>query len=422
MIKNSRIKHWAKLLLSFLAGQGSVQVINLLTGFFLLRWLSIDDFAQTSVIFGFQLTVGFLIDVGFSSSITALVGNRFQDKEIVGKYVRAAQGFRNQLFLVIIPLSSLAFYLIATKHNWPLVEQAVLFGSIIVSLFFQGWVGYYSSSLLMNKQISKYYTPQVAGSFARLSICYILHLSSALSAWTNTWINTAAIAINGLYYRYSSENFLIKPEKDDPNISREMFRYISPLIPSTIFYGFQGQISLFLITFFGQTKNIAEVAALGRLGQIFMLLGAFNLIVVEPYIAQVSQRDLPRRYTQIMTAGVLVATGIGIIGFVFPQPLLWLLGPKYQNLQIEVGWVVASSCIYYVGTLAWTMNSARKWIYWWFTLAYIVTVLITQLGGVLLLNLSTTMGVIYFNLISTTAYTVVNVTNSLFGFKHGSKI
>jgi O-antigen/teichoic acid export membrane protein len=421
VIKNSRIKHWAKLILSFLVGQGSVQVINLLTGFFLLRWLSVDDFAKVSVVFGFQITVGLLVDVGFSNSITALVGDRFQDKVLVGKYVRSAQRFRNQLFLVIIPISAIVFYVISSKHNWSFLEQTFLFSSVIVSLFFQGWIGYYSSSLLMNKQISEYYKPQVISSSSRLVLCYILYFSSALSAWTNAWISTAAIAINGFSYRRSATNFLIKADKNDSQLDQEMFQYISPLIPGVIFYAFQGQISLFIITFFGQTKGIAEIAALGRLGQLFVLLGAFNGIVIEPYIAQISQEFLPRRYFQVLGIGVSLAIAICLVGFIFPHPLLWLLGPKYQSLELEVGWVVAGSCLNYVGSMLWTMNCARKWIYWWATSAYIITLLVTQISCLIFLDLSTTMGVVYFSLISIGANTLIHIATTIFGFKNSSK-
>jgi O-antigen/teichoic acid export membrane protein len=417
--KKSRFKQWGKLLFSFLAGQGSVQVVNLITGFFLLRWMSIADFAQLSVVLGFQSTVGILVDVGFSGSITALVGNRSQDKEIVGK---AAQRFRNQLFVVIIPIAGIAFSLIANRQKWSVLEQVVLFGSIVGSLFFQGWIGYYSSSLLMNRQISEYYKPQLVGSVGRLVLSYILHISSALSAWANAWVSTVTIAINGFSYRHSAAKFLIKPEKNDSQISGEVFRYISPMIPGVVFMAFQGQISLFIITFFGQTKNVAEIAALGRLGQLFVLLSAFNGIVIEPYIAQVSQKVLLRRYFQILGGGILVAAVISMIGFVFPQPLLWLLGPKYQSLQMEVGWVLAGACLNYVGGVMWTMHSARKWVYWWGSFAYIFVLLATQIACLAMIDLSSTMGVIYFSLISTLAVMSIHIATGIVGFIHGSRI
>lgn len=421
-LKSPRVKRWTSLIGSFLVGQGSVQIFNLVTGFFLLRWMSVEDYAQFSVAFGFQSTLGILIDGGFSGSIVALVGDRFQDKEVVGKYINSAQQFRNRSFAVIIPLAGIAFYLIGTKHNWFWSEQVLLFGAITASLFFQGWAAYYSPPLLMHQQIVKYYKPQIIGSAVRLFSCYILYIISALSAWTNIWITTLTIALNGIFYRHSTVNFIDKPEKNDPVISKEMSRYISPLILGVIFTAFQGQISLAVISIMGKTQNIAEVAALGRLGQVFVLLGAFNGIVIGPYIAKVNLRDLPKRYLQILGITIFIASMISVIGFTFPQPLLWLLGSKYQNLGAEVGWTVAGACLSHVGGVMWTMNSARKWIYWWVNFAYIGIVLITQVGCLILMDLSTTLGVIYFSLISTLAVVLIMIAHAIFGFRYGVKI
>jgi O-antigen/teichoic acid export membrane protein len=421
-LKKIHIKHWLGIFASFLAGQGSVQVINLITGFFLLRWMSIDDFAQLSVVLGFQTTVGTLIDVGFSSSITALVGERFRDKAIVGTYIKAARKFRNKSFSVIIPLAGIAFHLIAAKHKWLWYEEVLLFGSIVASLFFQGWVACYSQPLLMHRQISEYYRPQFIGSVSRFVIVYILYIGSALSAWVNAWISTGVIVINGLFYRYNATKFIITPEKNDAHISSEMFSYISPLLPNIVFIAFQGQISLLIITFFGQTKSIAEVAALGRLGQVFVLLGGFNGIVIEPYIAQLDRKVLPQRYFLILSVGIFISSIICTIGFAFPLPLLWLLGSKYQDLQLEVGWVVAGACLNYIGGIMWTMHSARKWIYWWVSFAYIGIMLLVQVICLAIMDLHTTIGVVHFSFISTAAAILISISNAIFGFIYGPKI
>ncbi len=79
-MKPSRFKRWLPLILGFLAGQTSVQLLNLMTGFFLLRWLSVEQYAQYSVALGFQSTLSMPIYLGFSGSITALVGERSSDK------------------------------------------------------------------------------------------------------------------------------------------------------------------------------------------------------------------------------------------------------------------------------------------------------------------------------------------------------
>lgn len=408
-------RRWTALVFSFLVGQGSVQILNFITGFLLLRWLSVEAYAQYSVAFGFQSTLVMLVDLGFSGSIIALVGDRGSIKEVVGNYVRSAKYFRDRLFAVMIPLAAIAFPLVISKHNWDPITQLLLFVSVVSSLFFQGWGSCYSPPLLISQQIRKYYQPTILGALTRLVLCFILYLTSALSAWTSAWINSAMIALTGFLYHRSTTSLITEPRNINHKTNREMLRYLSPLFPALVFTAFQGQISLAIITIFGQTKSIAEVAALGRLGQLFSILGAFNSVVVAPYIAKVAYQNLTKKYFQLLGCTVIIALIISLVAFVYPQPLLWLLGSRYQNLRAEVGWVVTTSSVSYVGSVLLTMNGSRKWIYWWGSVFEIILIVVVQTICISTMELNTTLHVIYFSLIVTVSYLILYSLIGIYG-------
>ncbi len=86
-----------------LSGQSILQALNFITGFLLVRWLSIESYAQFGVVFGFQSTLAMLIDLGFGGCIVSLVGNRGDRPEIIGGYISAAHWFRTRLFAFIVP-------------------------------------------------------------------------------------------------------------------------------------------------------------------------------------------------------------------------------------------------------------------------------------------------------------------------------
>jgi O-antigen/teichoic acid export membrane protein len=409
------------LLLSFLVGQGLIQVLNLVAGFFLLRWMSVEAYAQYSVAFSFQSTLGVLLDLGFSGSIVALVGDRGSDAGVVGRYVRSARHVRNRLFLVLVPSAAVIFPFFLAEHKWPLTTQALLFVSIMVALYFQGWVSCYSPALLIRQRVNLYYRPQVAGAAGRALACLILHLASALTSWAAAWVNSAAVCVNGLLYRKEAGRLIDEAGPADSRTNREMLRYLAPLVPGTVFAAFQGQISVLLITWFGQTRAVAEVAALGRLGQLFLTLSAFNSVIVAPYIAKVPRRSLVRRYLQIVGGATAISVCICLVAFLYPAPFLWVLGPHYQALRREVTWTVAASCINYVGGVMWAMHSSLRWVYWWGTIAYISLLLITQTVCVSVMDLSTALNVIYFNLITGSAVTLIHVAGGAYGFRHGPR-
>lgn len=91
----------------------------------------------------------------------------------------------------------------------------------------------------------------------------------------------------------------------------------------------------------------------------------FNTVIINPYIAKVARPQLARRYLQIVGTAIVISAIICAVAFLFPEPFLWILGPKYQNLRAEVKWLMALSCLNYVSGVIWTIHSARRWIYWW---------------------------------------------------------
>lgn len=422
LLLNTRYKRWAGLISVFLAGQGSVQILNLVSGFLLLRWLSVEAYAQYSVAFGFQTTIGILIELGFAGSIIALVGDRGADKQVVGTFVRSAKHFRSRLFAIVIPIAAIVFPAVVSQQKWNWTTQLLLFASIVSSLSFQGWVSYYSAPLLINQQLKQYYQSQVICSFGRIILCFFLQLLSVLTSWTTAWVNSAVIAFNGWSYRQAAKPFITEPSSSNTEFNSKMLRYLSPLFPSIVFAAFQGQIALLIITLFGETESVAEVAALGRLGQLFFILAAFNSVVIEPYFAKLAHQYFVRRYFQIVGTAILVATVLFGFAFFFPEPLLWILGAKYQHLRIEIRWIVATACVGYVDGVIWTIHSSRKWLYWWGTIANIVSVLATQIICVIFMDLSTTINVIYFSLATTIVVMLVHIANGIYGFIFGSPI
>ena len=413
-ITSPRALKWTRLLSQFLTGQVVIQALNFLTGFLLLRWLSVTAYAQFSVAFAFQSTLGMLIDLGFSGSIVALVGSRGGDADIVGRYIRSARHFRNRMFVVMLGVSVIAFPLVTRNQHWPVSTKIFLFGAILASLFFQGWA-MYAAPLLINGRIKEFYQAQIFAAAGRLCCCFVLFETAALSAWTAAWVAAAALAATGLLYRKKSDHLILEPHRSDPVFNREMLGYLAPLIPGVVFTAFQGQISVALITVFGHTKNIAEVAALGRLGQLFAVFAAVNSVLIEPYIVKVSPSRLAVKYLVIVACSVVIAGSISAFSVVFPQPLLWVLGSKYGNLQKEIGWIVSGACVSYVAGVLWVMNSARKWLFWWYTNLYVFSVLLTQIICVVTMRLTTTHSVIILSFITSVVILATHITGGVYG-------
>jgi len=377
--------------------------------------MSVEHYAQFGVAFAFQSTVCMLADLGFSSSILALAGARAKDPEVLGKYVRSARHFRMILVCIVGVVFVICFPWITAAQPWNAATKVSLLASILCAVVVQGW-SMYQAPLMAHRQIDRLYQPQIAAGSVRLGISWLLHLSHALTGVAVSWLGTLALALSGWWIKRHTAHLIKEPEKSDPSANREMLRYLAPLIPGVAFTAFQGQISLWIITILGTTQNIAEVAALGRLGQLFGILTAFNGVIIGPYFASLPGPSILARYIQILTLAVLLAAMLSVWAFVFPAPLLWLLGPKYENLGGAVGWVILASCLSYVGGVMWTMHAARKWVFWWGTILYISLTMALQVLGFVYLDLSSTMGVVYFGTLAAAATLLVHLATAAFGF------
>jgi O-antigen/teichoic acid export membrane protein len=411
-----------RILLVYVTGQGLVQLISLFLGLLLLRWLNVYNYAQLSVAFSFQTTLSTLADLGFAGTIIALVGPRGNAPEVVGSYIRSGRHLRNVMLIWLIPVAAIVYIGIVRQHHWDALTSALLFVSIVASTYFSGMVSYYGAALLIRGELSRFYRHQLAGATFRLAVCGILYLAGGLCSWTTSWANALGFLLIGWLNQRESRPFVTLPMHPIPGVTRQMVRYIMPNMPSFIFAALQGQISLFLISFFGQTQSIAEVGALGRLGQIFLLLAGFNGTVIEPFMARLPKERVLRTYLTILAAASCICAIICLAGFFEPRLFLLLLGARYASLQRETGWLVLGSCLGYLTSVVWTMGAARRWIFWTTSWVSVSLILTTQIIFLSVFKVNSTIHVIYFSATTSGAYLVAVLFNGFYGFIRGPKV
>jgi O-antigen/teichoic acid export membrane protein len=404
------------LITTFFAGQGAIQLLGLIFGLVVVRLLTVQSYAQFSVALGFQTTLGSLMDLGYAGTIVPLVGERFADAEIVGAYVAAARHHRDRIFFILSPLAAICFWLLGRKQHWSWHTQLLLLISVLVQLYFSGRASYYSAPLMLRGDLRKLYRPQVFSALVRCLAPLPMRLIGALNGWTAALLNALVQVYNSIKLRRGCQPYIVEPRHGDPSVNREMLRYVVPAMPAVVFWAFQGQVSLYLVTLFGKTTNIAQVAALGRVGQMFAILMAFNVVLVEPYFARLQRGMLLRRYVQVVgLAGVFSAT-VALLSFRFPHPLLWLLGPQYRDLAPEVGWMVAASSIFYFAGVIWIINRSRKWLFWSGTAMEIGLTVVSEAVFVGTRGVTTTHNAILISVVAATSVLVAHSFVSVYGF------
>lgn len=405
----------------FLLGQGASQGLTLLAGLYLVRHLSVQSYAQFGLAIGFQTMFLTLMDLGFAGTIVPLVGSRKDDRVLVGQHVRAARHLRNLAFYVIGPIAALSFLGVMHRQHWGLGLQMVLLASVLLTLYSGGKASYFAAPLFMHGKLRAYYLLQVLGSAVRLGSYVLLAYVGGLNAWIAAIIGALTVTITSEYYQRQATPLMDWPAHEDAETERKIVRYIMPAAPAMIFTAFQGQITLILISLFGgQTAYIAQVAALGRIGQVFTVLMTFNLIVIEPYIARLNQRRLLPTFVALASFACLALAPVIYGAFAFPQVFLLLIGPKYVTLRDLLGWVVLAASLNYLGGLIWMMNRARKWVFWSGSFLEVSLLVTAQIAFVALVGVRNTRDAVFLTLAASVCPLIAHIYVSVYGFCKGT--
>jgi O-antigen/teichoic acid export membrane protein len=418
-VAQSRAGRIMRMITGFLLGQGASQVINILAGLFLVHYLSVKEYAQWGVATGYQSTFSILMDSGLSATIIPLVGDRTHDRALIGRYVRAARHLRSRLFWTLTPFAALAFFATVHKHHWGWPIEIALVLSVLLTVYSGGMVSFYSAPLLLAGRLREYYVPQIVLGATRLLVYVALAFGGALSAWTAAGLGALNLTFNGKLIRKASLRCIDWPEQEDPALERELVSYVLPSTPAMLFAAFQAQLTLFLVSIFGSTVAIAEVAALTRIGTLFAMLMTFNTIVIEPFIARISPQRLPKYFVGFILIALVACAPFVVVAFRWPGAYLLILGTKYEGIRATMGWYVFSVYLNFVSGLIWIMNRARKWVFWSGSILEVVLLLVVQIAFLALVGVHTTQQAVYLGLASSGCYLVTHGYVAIRGFAKG---
>jgi hypothetical protein len=178
----------------------------------------------------------------------------------------------------------------------------------------------------------------------------------------------------------------------------------------------QGQIAIWLISLFGNTQNIAEVGALGRLEVLFTLIISIMENILSPSFARCQSRNnLIKMYFKILGVTIILEILIVLTTLIFPSQILWLLGSKYYNLQDVLLLMTIGAVLKNLVSTILSMNNSKAWLEnsW----VIIPIILVWQSLLLLFLNISTVRGVIWFGIMTNIPYLIFYLFLSYRGFK-----
>ena len=401
---------------SFVTVQVIVQLIGFLSGILLIRMLEQGEYAFFTIANTMQGTLNLLADVGISVGLVSIGGRVWQDRPRFSQLISTALHLRRRLALAAaIAITPLLYFMLA-KNGASLNYTALLTILVLIGLAIQLDVGVLGVIPRLRADIGVIQRIDLIGAIVRLAILVLLAFIF-LNGGVAITVSTIVIFLQYLLLRrYSAGviDFGVPQNADDRTAMRGLIRSQAA---NAVFYCFQGQITIFLISFFArQSSSVAEVGALGRLAMIFVVLANLLANVFVPAFARCQERrHLRSLYLQIAGGVSLFCIVVIAAAAIFPDQFLFVLGSKYAHLHRELLLMVGSAVLAALTGTFWSLNAAKAWVAgsW----LYIPLTLLTQIALIPFTDFSVVRSVLMFNLLSSVPNLLLNLALSFRGFR-----
>lgn len=312
--------------------------------------------------------------------------------------IATARSLRGQFALIglagAIPL--LAWLL--SRNDTPVVHIVLIVAAVVVTLWAQLQFDALAAAPRLAGEVGRVQRIDLAGNALRLGVILALVAVGALNAPLAVATGSALALWQWFRIRPAVADLADLQAKPDEADRAALLSLARSQLANTIFFCLQGQIGLWIIAGFGNTRGVADLGALGRLAFLLTIPNAIQNHLILPRFARLpAERPLlARRYGQVVGVAALAALGMWALTAAFPEALLWLLGPSYAHLQRELPLLMASAALAYFASVLWSLNFARAWVRWsWLNIPLALAI---QAACVSWLDLSTVRGVILFGL------------------------
>jgi O-antigen/teichoic acid export membrane protein len=406
----------AKMVGNFAFVQGMVQVVGFASGILLVRWLDQHEYAYFTIANAMQGTINILADMGVSIGLVSIGGRVWQDRYRFGQLIATANGFRRRIGSAVIIVVTPILYWMLTRNGASSPYAALLIGVIVVGLVAQLWLGVLRVVPQLRSDVSQLQKIDLTGAFARLVVlvcCAFFFLNAGVAVLVSSM---AFLLQYWLLRRYAAEVIdLHAPENAEDRAA--MVGFIKNQAANAVFYCLQGQITIFLISFFGsRATSVAEVGALGRLAMIFAVLGQLLTNIFVPAFARCQDAARLRlQYFGIVGGVAACCAAVMAAAALFPNQFLFILGDKYSHLQRELLLMIAGTVMNMLTGALWFLNASKAWVTgaW----LYIPLTLATQIALIPYTDFSSVRQVLMFNLISAVPNLLLNMVLSYRGFR-----
>jgi O-antigen/teichoic acid export membrane protein len=396
--------------------QAAVQIIAFSSGILLVRWLPQREYAYFTIANAMQATLMLLADIGISVGLISIGGRVWQDRHRFGELINTGLAVRKKLAAGAVVIVTPILYAMLARNGASAIYTMLLIAFVLAGFSIQLSVDIFSVVPRLRSDIGRIqkidFTCAIVRLLLILGLVYVFATAGLAVA-----IASVTFLLQYLLLRAYAAKVVDLKANENAEDRQEIVRLIKNLAANAVFYCFQGQITVFLISFFARrAASVAEVGALGRLAMIFTVLTNLLINIFVPAFARCQDRRKLRYLYAAIAGGVILFSAVVLGGAaLFPDQFLFVLGNRYTHLHRELLLMIGVAVISAFSGTLWLLNASKAWVSgaW----LYIPLTLATQIALVPFTDFSSVAGVLIFNLISAVPSLLLNLALSYRGFR-----
>lgn len=348
--RRSRAASWLRLISETGAWQAGVAAIGFASGIAVVRLLDVEQYAIYTIANSLLGALVVLGDSGISSGAMSQGGSVWKDRYKLGAVVNTAllvcRWFALAAALIAIPA---AMFLLA-RHGAPLVLSLAVSAILIPCFVLSVRNSILQIPIKLHQDVRPLQRIQFGSNVVRL-----LLLGAVLPFAPYALIALGAAAMSTAYANMQISRrghlYLDESAERDPAAREEIMRLVWRMLPGSTYYCIQGQLTIWLISVFGNTTAVAQLGALGRLGMVTSIVAAVATTLVVPRFARlpgVRSLLLGRLFIVLIALVFICSIGLGVVAL-FPRAFLWILGSAYSSLHEELILMAVASAFSLIG-------------------------------------------------------------------------
>ncbi len=393
-----QVGNWAKLIGITGSAQIGVQAIGLLSGILIIRLLPTTEYAYYTIANTMLGTMVMLANAGIPIGVMAQGGQVWDNKEKLGEVLVTGFDLRYRFIVgsLAVGVPVMIYLLIQNQASWLMTMLLVI--ALVPSFFSSVSTALLEIAPKLKQDIFALQKIQVAVNIGRflLLVPIIFLFPYAFLALvpigiTQVWGNTRLRKIITPYVDWH--------QRPSPIIRKNILATVRRILPEAIYYSISGQITIWLLSVFGSTTSLAQIGALGRIAMIVNLVAILFSTLITPRFARLpnNYKLIVSRFFQAQALVLFIFMLIVSMVYLFPNQILWVIGPNYSGLEYEIVLAVIGSCLSTFAGITFSLYSSRGWVL--NPLVSIPLSLISLVAAIILTDVSTLRGVLALNII-----------------------